>query len=77
VEFVINLVFNDLPTTTVDDLRASPLGVALTVASVTSLLGLLTVTLGIGWLAIWLFNSSSRIQTWSMPTSPALHHLDA
>lgn len=40
-------------------------------------LGLLTVALGIGWLAIWLFNSSSRIETWSMPTSAALHHLDA
>ncbi len=120
VEFVINLVFNDLPTTTVDALRAGSLGVALTVASVTFLLGtlmfvtamvrggeipriplamyavgaipvafrafvpevaldlgLLTVALGIGWLAIWLFHSSSRIQTWTMPPSHALHHVDA
>ena len=34
VEFVINLVFAELPTDTIDALRAGPLGVALTVASV-------------------------------------------
>jgi hypothetical protein len=39
VEFVINLVFAELPVATVDELRAGPLGVALTVASVTFLLG--------------------------------------
>jgi hypothetical protein len=39
VEFVINLVFSDLPTATVDALRAGSLGVALTVASISFLLG--------------------------------------
>ena len=34
VEFVINLVFKELPVATVQELRAGPLGVALTVASV-------------------------------------------
>ena len=42
VEFVINLVFAELPTDTIDALRAGPLGVALTVASVLFLLGTLT-----------------------------------
>jgi hypothetical protein len=41
VEFVINLVFAELPTSTVDTLREGPLGVALTVASVLFLLGTL------------------------------------
>jgi hypothetical protein len=41
VEFVINLVFAELPTKTVDSLRAGPLGVALTVASILFLLGTL------------------------------------
>lgn len=41
VEFVINLVFADLPGDTVDALRAGTLGVALTVASITFLLGTL------------------------------------
>jgi hypothetical protein len=41
VEFVINLVFAELPTSTVDALREGPLGVALTVASVLFLLGTL------------------------------------
>jgi hypothetical protein len=41
VEFVINLVFAELPDATVDALRAGPLGVALTVASVAFLLGTL------------------------------------
>jgi hypothetical protein len=39
VEFVINLVFHDLPTETIMELRAGPLGVALTLASVAFLLG--------------------------------------
>ena len=39
VEFVINLVFAELPDDTTDALRAGPLGVALTVASVAFLLG--------------------------------------
>ena len=38
VEFVINLVFADLPTTTVDALRDGSLGVALTVTSLAFLL---------------------------------------
>jgi hypothetical protein len=41
VEFVINLVFAELPTSTVDALREGPLGIALTVASVLFLLGTL------------------------------------
>ncbi len=114
VEFVINLVFNDLPKSTVDDLRAGALGIALTAASVLFLIGTLTfvaamiqsreiptaplamyavgavpvslrafvpevaldlglVTLagGIGWLAIWLLNSSGQIDTWTMRAARA------
>ena len=41
VEFVINLVFAELPADTIETLRAGPLGVALTVASVLFLLGTL------------------------------------
>ena len=41
VEFVINLVFNQLPASTVETLRAGPLGIALTVASMAFLLGTL------------------------------------
>ena len=41
VEFVINLVFAELPDDTIEALRAGPLGVALTVASITFLLGTL------------------------------------
>ena len=41
VEFVINLVFAELPDDTIEALRAGPLGVALTVASVPFLLGTL------------------------------------
>ncbi len=120
VEFVINLVFSDLPKGTVDALRDGSLGVALTVASIAFLLGtlafvtamvrgreiptaplvlyavgavpvafrafvpevaldlgLVTLAVGIGWLAIWLFNSSSRIETWAMPKTPALQHIGA
>jgi hypothetical protein len=39
VEFVINLVFRELPPETIEALRAGPLGVALTVASVLFLVG--------------------------------------
>ena len=41
VEFVINLVFKDLPAATVQSLRAGSLGIALTAASVLFLLGTL------------------------------------
>ena len=41
VEFVINLVFKDLPAATVQSLRAGSLGIALTTASVLFLLGTL------------------------------------
>ena len=41
VEFVINLVFADLPTQTIDELRAGTLGAALTVVSISFLLGTL------------------------------------
>jgi hypothetical protein len=41
VEFVINLVFAELPTSTIDTLREGPLGIALTMASVLFLLGTL------------------------------------
>jgi len=106
VEFVINLVFADLPDHTIDALRDGTLGVALTVASIAFLLGtlayvaamlrsreiptaplvlyavgavpvslrafvpeaaldlgLVTMAVGIGWIAIWLFNRSNRITT--------------
>jgi hypothetical protein len=118
VEFVINLVFNDLPKSTVDDLRAGALGIALTAASVLFLIGTLTfvaamiqsreiptaplamyaigavpvslrafvpevaldlglVTLagGIGWLAIWLLDSSGQIDTWTMRESEAVERV--
>jgi hypothetical protein len=108
VEFVINLVFTDLPGNTIAALQAGALGVALTVASISFLLGtlayvaamfrsrevptaplvlyavgavpvslrafvpevaldlgLVTLAMGIGWLAIWLFNRSNRITTWA------------
>jgi hypothetical protein len=107
VEFVINLVFNDLPDHTVEALREGSLGIALTAASILFLLGtlafvtamhltrqiptaplvlyavgavlvslrafvpeaaldigLVTLAVGIGWLAIWLFDRSSSIATW-------------
>ena len=41
VEFVINLVFAELPDETIDALRAGTLGIALTVASIAFLLGTL------------------------------------
>ena len=104
VEFVINLVFADLPDSTIDALRDGPLGVALTVASVSFLLGtwafvaamlrsreiptaplvlyavgavpvslrafvpeaaldlgLVTLSLGIGWHSLWIFHRASHI----------------
>jgi hypothetical protein len=104
VEFVINLVFNDLPDNTVEALRNGSLGIALTSASILFLLGtlafvtamlrtrelptaplvlyavgavpvslrafvpeavldlgLVVLAVGIAWLAIWLFDRSSRI----------------
>jgi hypothetical protein len=107
VEFVINLVFADLPDRTGDALRDGTLGIALAVASISFLLGtlayvaamlrsrevpaaplvlyavgavpvslrafvpevaldlgLVTLAVGVGWLAIWLFNHSTRIPTW-------------
>lgn len=42
VEFVINLVFKELPGATVQHLRAGPLGVALTIASLLFLIGTLS-----------------------------------
>jgi hypothetical protein len=41
VEFVINLVFSELPDATIEALRAGSLGIALTVASIAFLLGTL------------------------------------
>ena len=113
VEFVINLVFSDLPTSTIDALRAGSLGIALTVASVLFLLGsvsfvvamlrthelptaplvlyavgavpislrafvlevvldlgLVVLAVGVGWLAVWLFDRSSRIATWGAASPP-------
>jgi hypothetical protein len=107
VEFVINLVFRDLPVGTVETLRDGSLGIALTAVSILFLLGTLAfvtamhltrevptaplvlyavgavpvslravvpeavldlglaiLAAGIGWLAIWLLNRSSRIDTW-------------
>ena len=120
VEFVINLVFSELPQDTVDALRDGPLGVALTVASISFLLGTLTfvaamvrgreiptaplvlyavgavpiafrafvpeaaldlglVTLaaGIGWLATWLLNASSRTHTSTKQKAPVIQHVGA
>jgi hypothetical protein len=104
VEFVINLVFSELPASTRETLLAGPLGIALTVASIAFLLGtlafvmsmlrtrelptvplvlyavgavpvslrsfvpeavldlgLVVLAAGIAWLAIWLFDRSTRI----------------
>lgn len=113
VEFVINLVFKDLPAETIQALRAGSLGIALAAASVLFLLGtlafvtamlrsrevppvplvlyavgaipvslrafvpeasldlgLVVLAAGIAWLAIWLFNRSSRIATWTTTGTP-------
>ena len=65
VEFVINLVFAELPTGTIETLRAGPLGVALTVASVLFLLGTATFV-------------ASMIRTRRLPTWPlALYAIGA
>jgi hypothetical protein len=112
VEFVINLVFAELPDNTIEALRAGPLGVALTVASISFLfgtlafvtamirtrdvpvaplvlyavgavpvsfrafvpeaaldIGLVTMAAGAGWLALWLYNSASRVTTWADPAA--------
>jgi len=104
VEFVINLVFSELPASTIETLRADSLGIALTVASIAFLLGtlafvtamlrarelptvpfvlyavgampislrafvpeavldlgLVVLAAGIAWLAIWLFDRSTRM----------------
>ncbi len=65
VEFVINLVFVELPPHTIEALRAGPLGVALTVASVLFLLGTLTFAV-------------AMIRTREIPTVPmALYAIGA
>lgn len=116
VEFVINLVFSELPKGTVDALLGGSLGIALTAASILFLLGtlafvtamlrtrevptvplvlyavgavpvslrafvpeavldlgLVILAVGIAWLAIWLFDRSSRIATWTMTGTPSAH----
>jgi hypothetical protein len=57
VEFVLNLVFKELPSATVQDLRAGSLGVALTVASLLFLIG----TLGCG---------AAMLRSREIPTTP-------
>jgi len=65
VEFVINLVFAELPDATVGALRAGPLGTALTVASVLFLTGSLTFV-------------TAMIRTGELPTAPlALYAIGA
>ena len=116
VEFVINLVFIDLPGGTVEALRDGSLGIALTAASILFLLGtlafvtamlrtrelppaplvlyaagvipialravvpeaildlgLVTLAVGVAWLGIWLFDSSSRIATWKLAGTASAH----
>lgn len=118
VEFVINLVFADLPMSTVDALRGGSLGIALTAVSIVFLLGtlafvtamirsrevpvaplilyaigavavalrafvpevvldlgLLTLAVGLGWLAIWLFNRSTSFLAWEDTTALSTHQL--
>ena len=113
VEFVINLVFTDIPADTGAALRAGSLGIAITAASILFLLGTLAfvtamlrtrevptaplvlyvvgavpvslrafvpeavldaglavLAVGIAWLAIWLFNRSNRIATWTVTGTP-------
>jgi hypothetical protein len=36
-------------------------------------LGLAVLAVGVAWLAIWLFDRSSRITTWTMTSTPAAH----
>ena len=116
VEFVINLVFFELPIETIEALRDGSLGIALTAASILFLLGtlafvtamlrtrelptaplvlyavgvvpialrafvpeaildlgLVTLAVGVAWLGIWLFGSSSRIATTTMPGTASAH----
>lgn len=118
VEFVINLVFHELPAETILDLRTGPLGLALTVVSLSFLLGssafvvamlrgsvlprlplvlyaigvipvafrafvpeaaldlgLVVLAASITWLAIWLYDRSSHIDSWTTTaiTSPVRH----
>jgi hypothetical protein len=118
VEFVINLVFADLPMSTVDALRGGSLGIALTAVSILFIvgtlsfvaamirsrevpvaplvlyaigavpialrafvpevvldLGLVTVALGLGWLAIWLFIRSTSFLAWEDTTALSTHQL--
>lgn len=58
VEFVINLVFAQVPPATIGELRAGPLGIALTVASMVFLLG----TLAFSWFVI----KSRVVPVWSI-----------
>jgi hypothetical protein len=57
VEFVINLVFADLPEHTVDALREGSLGIALTIASISFLLGTIAFV-------------TAMIRTHQIPTLP-------
>lgn len=57
VEFVLNLVFKELPGATVQDLRAGPLGVALSVASLLFLIGTLSFV-------------ASMLRSREIPTAP-------
>ena len=59
VEFVINLVFSELPADTIEALRAGSLGIALTVASVTFLLGTLAFV-------------TAMLRTHELPTVPLI-----
>lgn len=113
VEFVINLVFKDLPAAAGAALRAGSLGVALTAVSILFLvgtlafaaamlstreipttplvlyavgavpislrafvpetvldLGLATLAVGTGWLAIWLFTTSHHLATSTVTGTP-------
>jgi hypothetical protein len=117
VEFVINLVFIELPVETIEALRDGSLGIALTAASILFLLGtlafvtamlrtrelptaplvlyavgvvpialrafvpeaildlgLVSLAVGVAWLGIWLFSSSSRIATTRMPGTASADH---
>jgi hypothetical protein len=113
VEFVINLVFAELPDATRDDLLEGPLGAAFIVVSVLFLLGTLTfvatmfrtgevprvplalyaygavpvslrafvpeaaldlglatMAVGIGWIAIWLLGRAAHITPWDLDDAP-------
>jgi hypothetical protein len=36
--------------------------------------GLVVLAMGIGWLAIWLYDRSSRIATWTTVSTRPTHH---